>query len=126
MGAALAALLTSKGFDVLAVDRKRVIYPLPRAVGSDGDIMRIFQGMGLADAIQSRVRFSPCYDFVAADVTLLLRYDRSSGWHPSGWRHNVTFYSDASARKIRLLWRLKRWGSPNRSGARSFRLQRNQ
>jgi 3-(3-hydroxy-phenyl)propionate hydroxylase len=59
VGAALAALLTSKGFDVLAVDRERVIYPLPRAVGSDGDIMRIFQGMGLADAIQSRVRSSP-------------------------------------------------------------------
>lgn len=92
VGAALAALLTSKGVNVLAVDRERAMYPLPRAVGFDGDIMRIFQSMGLAETIQTLVRFSPYYDFVAADGTLLLRYDRSAGGHPSGWRHNVTFY----------------------------------
>jgi 3-(3-hydroxy-phenyl)propionate hydroxylase len=92
VGAATAALLASRGIDVLAVDRERVMYPLPRAVGFDGDVMRIFQAMGLAEAIQPHVRFSPFYDFLAADGTLLLRYDRSRSGHPSGWAHNVTFF----------------------------------
>lgn len=95
VGAALGALLASRGRSVIVVERERTVYPLPRAVGFDGDVMRIFQRMGLADEVAKHVRFSPFYDFVAADGQLLLRYDRSAGGHPSSWPHNVTFYQPA-------------------------------
>jgi 3-(3-hydroxy-phenyl)propionate hydroxylase len=101
VGAAVAALLSQKGHSVIALDREMQLYPLPRAVGFDGDIMRIFQRMGLADEVGKHIRFSPYYDFVSADGKLLLSYDRSNGGHPSGWLQNVTFYQPAIEQALR-------------------------
>ncbi|MCO6188417.1 bifunctional 3-(3-hydroxy-phenyl)propionate/3-hydroxycinnamic acid hydroxylase [Rhizobium sp. L1K21] len=101
VGAAVAALIAQKGHSVVAVERDLQLYPLPRAVGFDGDIMRIFQRMGLVDKIAPHVRFSPYYDFLSAEGETLLSYDRSTGRHPSGWLPNVTFYQPAIEEALR-------------------------
>lgn len=101
VGATAAALLSARGHSVVAVERELGIYPLPRAVGFDGDIMRIFQAMNLHEVIEPHTRFSPYYDFLAADGSLLLSYDRSMTVHHSGWRQNVTFFQPAVETALR-------------------------
>ncbi|HEX2806277.1 MAG TPA: FAD-dependent monooxygenase [Kineosporiaceae bacterium] len=39
-----AAMLARRGVGTLVVDRYAQVYPLPRAVHSDGEIFRILQG----------------------------------------------------------------------------------
>lgn len=101
VGATTAALLSARGHSVVAVERERGIYPLPRAVGFDGDIMRIFQAMNLHEVVEPHTRFSPYYDFLAADGSLLLSYDRAKTVHHSGWRQNVTFFQPAVEEALR-------------------------
>ena len=52
-GAAAASLLGQRGARVLVVERHSGIAGFPRAVHFDGEVMRIFQSLGLAEAMQS-------------------------------------------------------------------------
>jgi len=49
VGATLANLLALRDLQVLIVDREPEIYALPRAVQFDGECMRVFQTIGIAD-----------------------------------------------------------------------------
>ena len=55
VGALLGNLLGQAGLAVDIYERERDIYPLPRAVHFDGEVMRIFQSAGL-DAFQAHER----------------------------------------------------------------------
>jgi 3-(3-hydroxy-phenyl)propionate hydroxylase len=61
VGAALAALLGDAGIDVLAIDRSTEVYPLPRAAHFDHEVMRVFQRLGIADALAPHIRPAPGY-----------------------------------------------------------------
>ena len=50
-GATLANILGEYGLDVVVLEREAGVYPLPRAVHFDDEAMRVFQSIGLADAI---------------------------------------------------------------------------
>ena len=58
VGALLANLLGQAGLRVGVFEREREIYALPRAVHFDGEVMRIFQSVGLADRIAAAARTS--------------------------------------------------------------------
>jgi 3-(3-hydroxy-phenyl)propionate hydroxylase len=92
VGATLAALLAQRGLSVLAIEKSVDVYPLPRAVGFDHEVMRIFQHLGIADEVVKHTRFSPYYDFVNRNMQTLISFDRSSGTSASGWPPNVTFH----------------------------------
>lgn len=51
VGATLAGLLGRRGLQVGVFDKSRDIYPMPRAVGFDHDAIRIFQEIGVAEAL---------------------------------------------------------------------------
>lgn len=51
VGSTLAIALGQRGLRVLAVEREKSIHHLPRAVCFDGEILRMYQGLGLADGI---------------------------------------------------------------------------
>ena len=51
VGLTLANMLGASGIKVAVLERADQAYDLPRAVTFDDDIMRIFQGMGIADEI---------------------------------------------------------------------------
>ncbi|MGH6830600.1 MAG: FAD-dependent monooxygenase, partial [Methylocella sp.] len=51
VGETLAALLGKAGVRTLVVERDREVYRYPRAAHFDHEIMRIWQKLGLADAI---------------------------------------------------------------------------
>lgn len=91
VGSVLTALLARHGVTVIAIDKDADVYPLPRAVHFDHEIMRIFQQLGIADEIRRHARDLPVYEFRAADgqLLMLLPPPRET---PSGWGAGYMFH----------------------------------
>ena len=51
VGAALANLLGQAGLSVMVFERDAEVYALPRAIHFDGEVMRVFHSMGLAQEV---------------------------------------------------------------------------
>jgi 3-(3-hydroxy-phenyl)propionate hydroxylase len=92
VGATLARLLKQQGLSVQVLERAPEIYPLPRAVHFDAEVMRVFQGLGLADAVLPLSHVSPGMRFVGADGALLLDWPRPTGIGPLGWHASYRFH----------------------------------
>ena len=63
-GATLAGLLGLCGLQVAVLERDRAILDLPRAVHFDGEVMRIFQTIGIADRVAAVSRINAGMRFV--------------------------------------------------------------
>jgi 2-polyprenyl-6-methoxyphenol hydroxylase-like FAD-dependent oxidoreductase len=87
-GQALAAMLARRGHRIAVVERWQDIFPLPRAGHVDHEIMRVFQSLGIADAVAADSATRSTIEFFAADGELLAQMDWGfhgiSGWH-SDW-----------------------------------------
>jgi 3-(3-hydroxy-phenyl)propionate hydroxylase len=92
VGATLAALLVDMGLTVIILEKEAGVFPLPRAAHIDHEIMRVFQQIGIAEAIESAVRPAAPYEFRAANGDLLLRFDPAIGPKPSGWANSYMIY----------------------------------
>ena len=84
-GSVLALLLAQQGVEVVLVDREADIYPLPRAAHIDHETVRIFQALGLAEAVMASSRQAARYDFVNKAGEVLLRLDGADRIGPGGW-----------------------------------------
>ncbi len=86
VGQALAALLGRAGHSVLAVERFAEIYRMPRAVHLDHEIMRLLQGLGVADELADELLPVRDYHWYGADgeplMTLEAPVPAASGWEP--------------------------------------------
>ena len=86
VGQALATMLGSHGHRVLAFERFDEIYPLPRAVHLDHEIMRILQSLGIAEEVAERMTPVRDYEWFGADrkplLTLTAEAPARSGWEP--------------------------------------------
>ena len=72
-GASLANLLGQAGLSVALFERDGAIYSLPRAIHFDGEVMRVFHGMGLKGEIEAVTRAGDKnMTFVNADNQVLL------------------------------------------------------
>jgi 3-(3-hydroxy-phenyl)propionate hydroxylase len=91
VGSVLTALLAERGVRVIALDKDREPYPLPRAVHFDHEIMRIFQQLGVADRVRRHARDLPDYEFRAADGRVLMKL-RPPRETPSGWGGGYMFH----------------------------------
>ena len=103
VGALLANLLGGHGLRVLVLERDADIHPLPRAVHFDGEIMRVFQAAGLAEAVEGVARASSKgMHFVnAAGETLMVRRS-TDGPGQHDWATNWYFHQpelDAALRE---------------------------
>ena len=65
-GATLAHLLGQCGLKVLVLEREAAAYHLPRAVHFDAEIMRVFQWIGIAEALEPLTARHPGMQFVDA------------------------------------------------------------
>jgi 3-(3-hydroxy-phenyl)propionate hydroxylase len=88
VGAVLANLLGLAGIRTVVLEREAGIHNLPRAVHFDDEVMRIFQTIGVADAVANISRINVGMRFVDADGKVLLDWPRpqesgAMGWHPS-------------------------------------------
>jgi 3-(3-hydroxy-phenyl)propionate hydroxylase len=91
VGAALANLLGMSGLSVAVLEREASVYHLPRAVSLDGEGMRLFQTIGLAEQLLPKLNVSRNIRHVNAEGQLLLLLARG-GIGPDGWNHAYRFY----------------------------------
>ena len=87
-GATLANLIAQCGLSVVVIEREPKMYQLPRAVHFDGETMRVFQSLGIADQLSKKVRINPGMRFVDQQKSVILNWPRpqeigSQGWHAS-------------------------------------------
>jgi 3-(3-hydroxy-phenyl)propionate hydroxylase len=90
-GAVAAALLGQAGVRTLVVDRTHEVYPKPRAIALDHEIMRVFQNLGLADAIAPHCEpFTPS-EYYGADGRLIKRLATVAPPFPLGHTPSMVF-----------------------------------
>ena len=91
-GATLANLLGLCGLRVALLERERGIPRLPRAVHFDGEVMRIFQAIGVADRVAAVSRVNAGMRFVDPAGRLLLDWPRPLQVGPQGWHPSYRFH----------------------------------
>lgn len=91
VGITLCNILGSLGIDVLGVDSREDIYPLPRAIGMDHEVMRVFQNIGIANDLGGVVGEYRDSEYRAADGSLLRRFVSPPPPHKLGWPAYLTF-----------------------------------
>lgn len=92
VGATAANLLGQAGLTVLVVERERAPHPLPRAVHIDHEMMRIFQGVDLADRLAPQMRETEGHLHIGADGGVI-RYMGTAGHAKRfGWANDYFFY----------------------------------
>ena len=101
-GATLANLLGQTGLDVLVLEKETSVYPLPRAIHFDGEVMRIFQSIGLRREIEgiSRAGLKGMH-FVSAEGETLLIRGGTTALGPHGCASNYYFHQPDLERVLR-------------------------
>ena len=102
VGATLAALLSDAGINVLAIDKAAEIYPLPRAVHFDHEIMRVFQRLGIEAEVFKQSRPVQGYEFHSASGEILLSLcEIAEEVAESGWARGYMFNQPGLERVLR-------------------------
>jgi 3-(3-hydroxy-phenyl)propionate hydroxylase len=93
VGATLANLLGQAGVSVIVLERDAGIYPMPRAIHFDGEVMRIFQSIGLKQEVEgvSRPGARGMHFVNAAGKTMLVRGGNSANG-PHACANNYYFH----------------------------------
>lgn len=85
VGVALGLLLGKEGVRTVIAEREPGVYPLPRAAHIDDEVIRLLQGLGVADAVAATSRTSSRYDFLTAKGEVLLSFPSNTGRTRMGW-----------------------------------------
>ncbi len=105
VGLSLAGLLGRRGRRVCAVEQFAQPYPLPRAGHFDGEVMRIFQELGVAEELELLAR--PVFDYDLVDATGRPLHSVQFGSPGTGWKSDYLFYQpeleDLLRRKVATL-----------------------
>ena len=101
VGAMLANLLGLCGVSTCVFDRAAEVYPLPRAIHFDDEVMRVMQTAGLAGALLPGLLVSPGMKFVDAQGRLLMDWSRPAAIGPQGWFPSYRFHQPALERALR-------------------------
>ncbi|MBY0440277.1 MAG: bifunctional 3-(3-hydroxy-phenyl)propionate/3-hydroxycinnamic acid hydroxylase [Burkholderiales bacterium] len=100
-GAVAATLLGQAGVRVRVVDRAHEIYPKPRAFALDHEIMRVFQQLGIADALAPHTApFLPS-EYYGVDGTLIKRLATVEPPWPLAWTPSLVFNQPALEATLR-------------------------
>ena len=101
-GATLANLLGQTGLNVVVLEKEAAIYPLPRAIHFDGEVMRIFQSIGLRRKVEgiSRAGLKGMHFVNAEGETLLIR-GGTTAMGPHGCASNYYFHQPELERVLR-------------------------
>lgn len=93
VGATLANLLGAAGLDVVVIERETGVFPLPRAIHFDGEVMRVFQSLGLRERVEaiSRPGLRGMHFVNARDEVLLVRGGTGLDG-PQGCANNYYFH----------------------------------
>ena len=95
VGAMLANLLGQHGLSTVIFERDPVQYALPRAAHLDGEVVRAFQAVGLADEIVAGLRVNAGMQFVNGAGEMLVNWPRPQEVGPQGWHPSYRFHQPA-------------------------------
>lgn len=101
VGATLAGLLGKLGMDVVVFDKNFEIYPLPRAVGFDHDAMRLFQCIGVSEAIKPFIEPFREEVYLGADGRVLQHFKHMPKPYPLTWDPHFTCDQPGIERELR-------------------------
>lgn len=102
VGAMMTALLARRGWRVAVVDRLPDVYPMPRAVRFDGEAMRMFQELGLADEMARDAAKLKGGEFVDAAFNRLEGVELPDDFTtPLGWAYGYMFHQPTLERALR-------------------------
>ena len=101
VGAVLGNLLGQAGLDVAIFEREADIVPIPRAVAFDGEVMRVYQAIGLADVLEPFLRPSTGGQYIGPTGEVLLRRDGATEEGAQGWRSHYNFHQPVLERTLR-------------------------
>src|SRR5262245_25327470 len=91
VGQTAAALLGRAGHRVAVFERFGTLYDLPRACVFDAEIMRTWQGLGIASELEHDLLATNTYDWFGADGEPILEI-RVPETGRSGWASSYLFY----------------------------------
>ena len=101
VGAVLAALLGQAGISVYVCDQLNDVYDIPRAIALDHEILRVFQQIGIVDAVLPYVEpFTPS-EFYGVDGQLIRRLTMVEEPYPLGYTPSVVFTQPPVERILR-------------------------
>lgn len=90
-GALAANFLGRRGHRVLVLEMETSVYPLPRAIHFDAEIMRVYQAAGLDERIAPTLVPANECRFVTAKGELLFRVVSDPALEPYGWPERLLF-----------------------------------
>ncbi len=100
-GAVAAALLGQAGHRVYVCDRSTEVYAKPRAIALDHEIMRVFQQLGIAAAIEPYTEPFTDSCFYGADGRLIRRMTMVEPPYPQAWTPSMVFTQPAVDAEVR-------------------------
>jgi 3-(3-hydroxy-phenyl)propionate hydroxylase len=90
-GAVAAALLGQAGLKVFVCDRLRGVYDIPRAISLDHEVMRVFQQLGIAEAVAPFTEpFTPS-EWFGVEGQLIRRMTMVAPPYPQGYTPSMVF-----------------------------------
>ncbi|WP_053187563.1 bifunctional 3-(3-hydroxy-phenyl)propionate/3-hydroxycinnamic acid hydroxylase [Pseudomonas thivervalensis] len=90
-GAVAANLLGRAGLKTLVLDRLETVYDKPRAIALDHEIMRVFQEIGVVDAVLPYVAPYPASEYRGVRGPIIKRLDAAPPPFVMGWPPNLSF-----------------------------------
>jgi len=100
-GAVAAALLGQSGHKVFLCDQETKVYSRPRAVALDHEILRVFQQLGIAEAIAPFLEPFTDSCFYGVDGRLIRRMTMLPPPYPQAWTPSVVFSQPPLERALR-------------------------
>ncbi len=100
-GAVAAALLGQASLSVHVCERMRDVHQIPRAISLDHEIMRVFQQIGIVEAIAPFIEpFTPS-EYFGVDGQLIRRMTMVAPPYPQGYTPSMVFTQPAVERALR-------------------------
>lgn len=100
-GVVAAALLGQAGLKVHVAERMTEVYEIPRAIALDHEILRVFQQIGVIDAVAPFIEpFTPS-EYFGVDGQLIRRMTMVEPPYPQGYTPSVVFTQPAVERALR-------------------------
>ena len=90
-GATAALMLGQLGYKVLVIDRLTAVYDKPRAFAMDHEILRVYQNLGVAEAMLPYIEPFSASEHYGVDGQLIRRLTMSEPPYPLGWIPSMVF-----------------------------------
>ncbi|SFM54166.1 bifunctional 3-(3-hydroxy-phenyl)propionate/3-hydroxycinnamic acid hydroxylase [Variovorax sp. OV329] len=100
-GQVAAALLGQRGLRVYVCERLAQVYQIPRAIALDHEIMRVFQQIGVVEAITPYTEPFTNSEYFGVDGQLIRRMTMVAPPYPQGYTPSVVFTQPPVERALR-------------------------